>query len=331
MIHTNAKDERFAAKQDLTELLTDILIPPFKREMASLFEENIYPLEKGILEKQGRLEAQVGKVTRFIAKHYPEYCPPLEEQLQALQFAQQDSDELARAHHEELRTTLSQQAKGLDDRLIELLGCLQATEAGQENLHSELQRLADKSHEDAGQLGRQLSSEAEVQRHAQSQALAALEGLNIAAGSRLNEHQQWLQVQLQAMSNNSEKYLQGRLDALSEYMHRQNSEGVRRLEKLLVMTARQQREMAQTLVQEQAQRLYGAWIEQASGLRAQHETCVQSLAQIQQQLQAQQAGSQVIMMTLDRNYQRLQRLLYWCTGAVLAGLGVVAYLLIPSG
>lgn len=278
MMDKNANDERLAAKQDLTELLVEILIPPFKSEICTTLEENLYPLERKILDKQERLEVQAGKVTRFIAKHYPEHSPPLEEQLQALQFAQQEAHERAHASSAELLAALAQH-----------------------------------------------SAQAEAQQLAHAQALGALQAVDAAAQAQASEDHSALLMQLRTLNDSSGERLRDSLGTLLEELRGVDKEGLRRLEKFIVITFSQHRAAAQAVAAEQEARLQNAWTEQQGLLCSRHEASVRALAEVQHSLQAQQADVEVLKQHLDRGHTQLKTLLYVCAATLIANLGGLIY------
>ncbi|MDN7142318.1 hypothetical protein KC131_16860 [Pseudomonas sp. JQ170] len=331
MTDNTANDDRLAAKQDLTELLIDILIPPFKHEISTILEENLYPLEKNILDKQERLETQAGRVARFIAKHYPEHSPPLEEQLQGLQFAQQDADALAQARNTELFATLAkhtEQAQVIQHGLEGLSQALKAAGVNQAATQDLLQHLIETNQQSLGQLSQQLSSFIETQQHAHAQALQALQALGASVEGRLDDHLLRLKAYGQALSDNSEQRLQEGFSELLEQLRGLDKEGRQRLEKFMVVTASQQRTVAQNVALAQDQHVQTVLAEQANTLRAQHEAYLQSLNELQLNQQAQQACTVELKSQLDISHKQLKRVLYGCAGMVFVGVCAVMYLVL---
>ena len=204
MIDQDVKGERAAAKQELTQLLVDILVPPLKTEVSALLEENIYPLERSILERQDRLEVQTGKVTRFINKHYPESSLPLEEQLQTLEFAQQEANELAQSRNLQLLEILgqySQQSQDIQTGVAGLSAQIGGVGEHQVALQAQAQRVGDASLQSVAQLTQNLASFAQWHQQAHTQAVDAVQAMGAAADSKLEQYQQQQQSQWQAISH----------------------------------------------------------------------------------------------------------------------------------
>jgi len=426
MMDKNAEEGRAAAKQDLTELLIDILIPPFKSELSTILDQTLFPFEKEISQKQERLQTQSTKIARIITKHYPDNSPPLDEQIQALLDAQQDATRLAEAVKVDLVVVLDEQSKQsqyvkaeilglsegvrtavtsfattrdqlnqlsevarkslgqltqlasaaqvqhlthqeileavagldvaiggkLDEHLQELLmhgqsmldtGALRfregmtkilmqlhAAQASRAVILEVVQGLSEASHRNLSQLSRQLQASIENQRLAKTEALHAIETLGIGSHTRMDEHQAELIARLQSASQSGEEHLDQELSALFENLRSLEKEGVRRLERLIVVTANQTRADLKTAMLEQGERLHYLVTEQGRMLQADNSACIQSLVELRLGLRQQQAHSEGQKSEQDASLRQLKQLLFGFAVMIIATLGVSIYLVVQS-
>lgn len=100
MTDNTTQEEMDAAKQEMDQLLHQMVIVPLKGDLAVLLDEALYPLEKGAKELNESVMAQLSKIRRTIDHHYPAQSLPLVEQLQILADAQSNAEIQARSQAE---------------------------------------------------------------------------------------------------------------------------------------------------------------------------------------------------------------------------------------
>lgn len=100
MTDKTMQEEMDAAKQEMDQLLHEMVIVPLKGDLTVLLDEALYPLDQGAKERNDSVMAQLSKIRRTLDHHYPAQSLPLVEQLQALSDAQSDAEIQARSQAE---------------------------------------------------------------------------------------------------------------------------------------------------------------------------------------------------------------------------------------
>ncbi|MGE8067994.1 hypothetical protein [Pseudomonas sp. NPDC089569] len=326
MTDNRAQDEMRAARQDMAQLLNDIVIAPLKSELTSLLDGALYPLDKKIKDGHEGLTTQVGRLKRTLDRHYPDTGLALGDQIQALLDGQYTAQDQAQARANDLAAALNVQAQTLNQQTLQALLSQTHTLDGLLNEHqqalqthtqaqllvlNDANRLAHR--ESNEQLFEQLTGLADAQQSAETLAVARtdhlIETLSTQAESlgqqtlqavythshalegQLNDHRQTLQSDLQTQLKmlgevNRSTYREGS-DQLFEQLQRLGKERTKRLEALVAVLASQGRTAVQQAIAQQEQRVQATLCAQAMQASTQHESAMQMLAVLEQRLEVQ--------------------------------------------
>ena len=314
------QDEMRAARDDMAQLLNEIVITPLKSELNSLLGDALYPIDKEIKVRHDSVMAQISKIKRTIDRHYPSTSLPLDDQFQALLDIQHSAEDQAQTRTNELANTLSTQAETLSQKTLEaLLTQSNALDARLTDHHqafhtltqTQLQALKDANrvaHRESNDLFlEQMVVLNDAQQCSETQAIAranhltetlstqaeslgqltlhALQTHNDTLEARLNDHHQTFQthtqVQLQALSDASEVVYREGNDQLFEQLKQLGHERTKRLEALIAVLASKSRTSVTEVIAQQEQRLQATISSKATKVGAQHEVTLQTLAVLQ--------------------------------------------------
>jgi hypothetical protein len=426
MMNKNAEEGRLAAKQDLTELLIDILMPPIKSEISQLLEGKIFPFEQGVFKNQENLKIQSAKIAKILSVQFPDNSQKLPEWLQELVDGQLDAAEFSKgikadlvavkddqskqiiefqtrfvdligslksaetshaATHEQLAhlgglsekslselgqlsvsaqvqqqtqvetfkavaelneaiaAKLTEQFKELityaqslqksgEQRLREgmtiLLRQLHAAEAGRAITLAEVQGLAEASHRNLTQLSRQLLSSVDILRLAKSETLSAIETLGRDVQSRQDEHHAELTEQWQSARLRQEERLDTVLGALFESLRTLDKEGIRRVEKLVIVGASQTRADVRAALIEREESLRGLIIEQNRMVQDSHSLHFKALSEIKVSVEEQHVRSETLKSELHVSHKQLKHMFYGLAVMMVTTLGALVYLIMQN-
>lgn len=364
------QDEIRAAREDMAQLLNDIVITPLKSELNSLLGDALYPIDKEIKVRHDGVMAQISKIKRTIDRHYPSTSLPLDDQFQALLDIQHSAEDQAQTRTNELANSLSTQAETLSQKTLEALltqsnaldtRLTDHNQAFHTLTQTQLQALKDANrvaHRESNDLFlEQMVVLNDAQKCAETQAIAranyltetlstqaeslgqltlhALQTHNDTLEARLNDHNQTFQthtqVQLQALSDANEVVYREGNDQLFEQLKQLGHERTKRLEALTAVLASKGRTSVTEVIAQQEQRLQATISSHATKVGAQHEVTLQTLAVLQQHLLAQDAKIDDLQGQLQRTAGHAKTLLYSYLPMGLVSLGALAYLILRIG
>lgn len=426
MMNKNAEEGRLAAKQDLTELLIDILMPPIKSEISQIIEGKIFPFEQGVFKNQESLKIQSAKIAKILSGQFPDNSQKLPEWLQELADGQLDAAEFSNgikadlaaikdtqskqiielqtrfvdfsgslksgetshaATHEQLAqlgglsekslselgqlsasaqvqqqtqletlkavaelndaiaVKLTEQFKELvtygqslqkkgEQRLREgmtiLLRQLHAAEAGRAITLEEVQGLTEASHRNLTQLSRQLLSSIDIQRLAKSETLNAIETLGRDTQCRLDEYHAELTAQWQSARLRQEEHLNKVLGALFKSLCTLDKEGIRRVEKLVIVSASQTRADMRSALVEREESLRGLITGQNRMVQDNHSLHVKALSDIKVSVEEQHVRSETLKSELHVSHKQLKHMFYGLAVMMFTTLGALVYLIMQN-
>lgn len=317
------QDEIRAAREDMAQLLNDIVITPLKSELNSLLGDALYPIDKEIKVRHDGVMAQISKIKRTIDRHYPSTSLPLDDQFQALLDIQHSAEDLAQTRANDLANSLSAKAETLSQQTLQALlshsNALNSRltdhhQAFHTHTQAQLQALNDANRvahcEGNDRFLEQMVVLKSAQQSTETQVIARAEHLAETLGiqaetlsqlslqalhihndtleARLNDHHQVLathtQAQLQALSDASEVVYREGNNQLFEQLKQLGHERTKRLEALIAVLASKGRTSVTEVIAQQEQRQQAAISSQATKVDAQHEVTLQTLAALQQHL-----------------------------------------------
>ncbi|VVQ10739.1 hypothetical protein [Pseudomonas fluorescens] len=317
------QDEMRAARNDMAQLLNEIVIAPLKGELNNLLDVALYPIDKEIKDGHVGAMALINKIWRTLDRNYPTSSLPLDDQFQALLDVQHSAEDQAQNRANDLANSLSAKAETLSQQTLQaLLSHSNALnfrltdhhQAFHTHTQAQLQALNDANRvahcESNDRFLEQMVVLKSAQQSTETQVIARAEHLAETLGiqaetlsqlslqalhihndtleARLNDHHQVLvthtQAQLQALSDASEVVYREGNNQLFEQLKQLGHERTKRLEALIAVLASKGRTSVTEVIAEQEQRQQAAISSQATKVGAQHEVTLQTLAALQQHL-----------------------------------------------
>jgi hypothetical protein len=426
MINKNAEEGRLAAKQDLTELLIDILIPPIRSEISQIIEGKIFPFEQCVFKNQESLKIQSAKIAKILSGQFPDNSQKLPEWLQELVDGQIDAAEFSNGMKADLVAIKDDQSKQiveLQTRFVDVTGSLKSAEISHAAIHEQLaqlgglnenslselrqlsasaqvqqqtqvetlktvaelneaiaaklteqfkelvtyaqslqksgeqrlregmtillrqlhaaeavraitleevQGLTEASHRNLTHLSRQLLSSIDIQRLAKSETLNAIETLDRDTQRRLDEHHAELTARWQSARLRQEERLDKVLGALFESLRTMDKEGIRRMEKLVIVSASQTRADVRAVLIEREESLRGLVTEQNRMVQDNHSRYSQALSEIKVSVEEERLRSETLKSELRVSHKQLKHMFYGLAVMMLTTLGALAYLIMQN-
>jgi hypothetical protein len=228
------------------------------------------------------------------------------------------------------RPSISRAFVGRSPRILRAYELLKMNSPSRAVTLEVVQGLTDTSHRNISQLSRQLLSSIDIQRLAMTETLHAIEMLGVSTLTRLDEHRAELTTEWRSARQRVEERLYQELSASFENVCNLNREGIRRLEKIIIVASSQNSESVKAVVLEQGEQLRNLIAEHHRALQANHAACIQSFGDLNLGLLKQQDRFEEFKSELNANQRQHKKLLYCVLVMMFAILGALSYIIFQS-